>query len=433
MYDNNNNDNNFGNSTGKIRPEDFKLNIPDEPYDDTSTGVFDNAGMTSGIDYTGRLKSTGRSSLYENDTKEKSEKKEHKKRDKIKAHKNKRVFRIVWLAMVVLVALTLASYLIGGSNDFFAIGRADGTATIEVPENVTLEQLTDILDKASVISKPEFFKIYCDITTDMQWFEPGRYEIKTNMDYEAIINFLQAGEANMEVVEITFQEGMTLQQMAAKLEENEVAKAEDVLAAAKTENFNNYDMINAITNTADKYYKLEGYLFPDTYQFYKGENVDSVLGKMLNDYQTRITSDIKDRIDKSGYTMDQVITIASIIQAEAASVDDMYNVSAVLHNRLERGGDRDIYVLGCDSTSFYPYKEGDAIPEGFTSSYDTYQIQGLPAGPICSPGLDAIKAALTPNPNSSDYFYFCHSADGTAYYASTEEGHQENLVAAGLV
>ena len=106
---------------------------------------------------------------------------------------------------------------------------------------------------------------------------------------------------------------------------------------------------------------------------------------------------MRDDIAKSGYTTDQIITLASIIQAEAANTDDMYMISAILRNRLENGAEHDIHTLDCDSTVYYPYKTANDAPEGFVSSYSTYDNSGLPAGPICNPGLEAIKAAIYPS------------------------------------
>lgn len=416
--------------TGKIDPEHFKLNLPEEEFSDDTLDQF---GTTSHSNIPRGIREENESDYYAMDQEEKSKKKEHRKRDRVKSHKNKRVFRIVWLAMVILVALSLASYLISGSNDFFAVGKPEGTTTVTVPENVTLEQLTELLEEAGLIDAPEFFKLYCGITTEMEFFEPGTFAVPTNMDYEGLINTLQGGQSESKEVEITFQEGMNLVEIAAKLEENGVAKAEDILAAAQTSDFDNYDMISEITNAEDRYYKLEGYLFPDTYWFYENEDIDSVLGKLLNNFQTRFTSDLVEAVENSNYTLDEIIVLASIIQLEAADKEDMFKVSAVLHNRLEWGSDYDIYTLGCDSTMFYPYHTKEDAPAGYESNYDTYVINGLPAGAVCNPGLDAIRAALNPSSAESDALYFCHDAEGNAYYASTEEEHYENRVAAGLV
>lgn len=159
------------------------------------------------------------------------------------------------------------------------------------------------------------------------------------------------------------------------------------------------------------------------------EDLDSHIGKMLNSFEDNLENeDLVDAIKKSGYSYREIITLASIIQAEAKDVDDMYMISAVLHNRLESGSYYDIHTLGCDSTSYYPYRTKEDVPadirDTFKSTYDTYVIEGLPAGPICNPGLDAIKAALNPSPDGAYYYYFGHHSDGTPYYSTTLEEHE---------
>ncbi|WP_322201655.1 endolytic transglycosylase MltG [Acutalibacter intestini] len=367
----------------------------------------------------------------------KAEKKAHKRRNRVKARKNKRVFSLVWLCMVLLISFTLASYLIGGANDVFAVGRIEGKVDIQIPEGeLTEEQLADILYKAGAINKPDFFTLYCKVTSDMEFIKPGLYrQIGTNLDYEYLLNSLVGGDDDLEIAEaVTFPEGVTALQAAQILEENEVCSAQDFLNALNNLDFSNYDMIKDL-NGEGKYYKLEGYLFPDTYDFYKGEELDSVIGKMLNNFKNKVEK-LMDRVSESGMTLDQVVTLASIIQAEAASTADMFDVSAVLHNRLEHGEDYDIFFLECDSTMYYPYKNAQEKDEkGGTLSYgnyDTYQVRGLPAGAICNPGVEALNAALKPSSEASEYLYFCHSAEGEPYYASTPEEHEYNKQLAGL-
>ena len=371
--------------------------------------------------------------FYARDYEEKSQRKAHKKRNKIKSAKNKGIFRVVWVVMVMLVGITLAGYLVEGANDFLAVGRSDGTATVTIPEDVTAEELSKLLYKSGAINKEEFFNIFASITADFEYFEPGTYVIDKKMDYQGIISYLQGGIDNLEVVTITFHEGMSVVEVAEKLEQNGVASKEDILEACKSQNYNNYDMIDRIKNDDERYYLLEGYLFPDTYDFYLNEDVKSVVGKFLNNFQVRITSDIYEKIENSDLTLEEIITLASIIQAEAANKADMYIISAILHNRLESGASMDIYTLGCDSTMFYPYKDRYEAPSGYLSDYNTYEISGLPAGPICSPGIDAIKAAVSPSAEGAGYYYFCHDSDGNAYYARTAAEHEANLVEAGLV
>ena len=410
----------------------FKLNIDER---DLATGTVDlpeRRSQPPRPEYSANK-------AYLTEKERRAEKKAHKKRDKLKARKNRRVFALVWVCMVLLVSFTLASYLIQGSNDFFAANRTEGTTEVTIPENVTAKELSQILYEAGAIKKPEFFNLYCSITVgedEMEWFQPGVYQLETNMDYEDLINTLQGGNETKEVVTVTFPEGTTALEAAALLEENEVCSAEDFLTAIDSDDFDDYYGIDQITNGSSKYYKLEGYLFPDTYDFYKGEEIGSVVGKLLTNFKNRV-SDLEDKIDASDMTLDEVIIMASIIQREAANVNDMGDVSAVLHNRLDFGGEYGIYRLECDSTTYYPYKRAEDVPETGALSYgdyDTYQIQGLPAGAICNPGLDAIEAALEPNTegDAASYLYFCHAADGTAYYATNAEDHEYNKQLAGL-
>lgn len=370
----------------------------------------------------------------------KAEKKAHKKRNRIKARKNKRVFSLVWLCMVLLVGFTLASYLISGANDLFAVGRNEGTTEVAIPEEVDASSLADILYQRGAIAKPEFFELYARFTVG-EWdlFEKGVYQVGTNLDYEDLINTLQGGNETREVVSVTFPEGSNALEIAQLMEEKEVCTAQEFLTALNQLDFTNYHVIEALGDTSGRYFAPEGYLFPDTYDFYKGEELESVIGKLINNFQEKMASATTTAlVEQSGMSLDQIITIASMIQCEAADESDMYKVSAVLHNRLSFGAENDIFRLECDSTTSYPYKHMKDIPESGAlpyGNYDTYQIEGLPPGPICNPGMDAINAALKPSTegDAPDYLYFCHDADGNAYYATNSYDHEYNLELAGLL
>ena len=295
-----------------------------------------------------------------------AEKRAHRKRNRVKARKNKRIFKIVWLCMVLLVSFTIASYLIGGSNDFLGAGRPEGKADVTIPEGkLTEDGLAEILHKAGIISKPEFFSLYCKIKKNIDSFGPGtRLQVNTNMDYEAIITALKGGNEDREIVKIAFPEGSTALQIANLLEENEVCKAQEFLTELNSGDYSRYDEIAALgADTGNRYYKLEGYLFPDTYDFYKGEDLEDVIGKFLWNFHNKLSGRLQEKVDASGMTLDQVVILASIIQAEGANTTDMFNVSAVLHNRLNFGADYGIFNLECDSTSFYPYKNGKEMEE----------------------------------------------------------------------
>lgn len=414
------------------RAEKFHLNIPEEAL---RFGEEDPESIHSCSDGFKKEESVKNKKAVDRKQR-KQEKKEMKAREKVKGRNNRGLFRCVWISMILLVSIALTRYLMVGVDDLLAVSRASGSAQVELEENCSVGDVADALKEQGVINNSFFFTMYCLVTGADDGFGQGSFTLDTNLDYEAIINYLQTTGNRQDVVTITFPEGLSLLEVAQKLEENEVCTVEEVLEAANSGEYDNYDFINAIDNEKDRYYKLEGYLFPDTYDFYKGEDPKIALGKMINNCQNRFSKETRDEIQEQGYTIDEVLTLASIVQAEATDEKDMRMVAGILINRLEDGASRDIYRLECDSTTYYPYRSKSQVPEEerdtFKSTYDTYTIEGLPPGPICNPGMDAIQAVLEPSSESAGMYYFCHDADGNAYYASTWSQHEANLAEAGL-
>lgn len=384
----------------------------------------------------------------------KSEKKTKKLRDKEKSKENRNFFRIIWIVMIVLVTVVLTKYILVGVKDMLALDKEETTVTISLPANPKLNEVTKILKDNEVIDNTSFFKLYAILTKSGKAFSGGTFEVRRNMDYEALINYLETQLNRTDIVKLTFPEGININECANLLESNEVCSKEDFFNICKSDEFDEkYSFIKSIPNKDERYYKLEGYLFPDTYQFYKNEQPYNVVDKLLTNFNQKLNSNQKvDGYDQKvnlitlaadkSISIENLITISSIIQAEAANKNDMYMVSSVLYNRLKtlpnQGinsfGEYGLGFLGEDSTVWYPYRNKWNVPsdivDSFTSNYNTYKIEGLPPGPICNPGKEAIDAAL--NPKSTDYYYFCHSKDGTAYYGKTINEHNKNLVTAGL-
>lgn len=368
---------------------------------------------------------------------DKDQKKAAKKRDRKKGRKNRWLYRSIWMAMVVLIAVGVSQYVIVGASDMLAIqrGKEPATVVISLSKDATSDEIADILEENGLISQKDFFKLYSKITKADGNFGYGDFELTTDMDYEALINRLQLSNNRAETVEVMFPEGSTVQTIAQTFEDKGVCTKEQVMEIVNDyELFQGYQWIGKISNASERYYLLEGYLFPDTYEFYKNESPKVALGKMLNNAQNKITEDLQKQAQTRGMSIDEVITLASLIQAEAADTNDMFNISSVFHNRLEAGAASDVAHLDSDPTVWYPYANRAAVPESlvntYKSRYNTYEVRGLPPGPICSPGEDAIKAAL--NPNDTDYLYFCHDKNGTPYYAKTSAEHAENMRKAGL-
>lgn len=434
------NPHNGGNNYNKKRAESFQLHISEDDLNGVGDDLYSIEYNDSGEDSSQTINSYSTQppktpeQIKEQKLTEKQMKKAQKFRSKEKGRHNKWVFRWVWIAMVVLIGIGLAQFLVSGVNDMLAVNRAKVTVTVEIPKNPTTQQIAQILHDNGVIDKPDFFTLFSKLTKADGHYGNGTYKISTNMDYEELINNLQSYDSRVDTVKVTFPEGMNMLEMAQLLDKKGVCTSKELLEAANSDKFDDYSLIGKITNGSSRYYKLEGYLFPDTYEFYKSEKPEDVLGKMINNCEYKLNKTIQAKAAKSGMTVDQLLTLASLIQAESADETDMYNVSSVLHNRLKDGASHDIFTLQCDSTKYYPYRQLSLVPSDirptFKSRYDTYTVKGLPAGPICNPGDTAIDAAL--NPNDTNYFYFCHDKDKNAYYARTKAGHDENLKKAGL-
>ncbi len=238
-------------------------------------------------------------------------------------------------------------------------------------------------------------------------------------------------ETTSNVVRITFPEGTAISQAAFLLEENGVCSAAEFMAAA-----DDPTMLEGfsfeIADYENRPFIFEGYVFPDTYEFYKGESARSALKRFLKNAEKKLDESIKARCDELGFTVDEILTLASIIQEEAGNPAEMGKVSSVIHNRLESSR---FSKLQCDVATFYlrdyvkPYFEQEEY-EGFIDLYNTYNCEDLPEGPITNPGTDAINAALYPE--NTDYYYFVTDSESNYYYASTWSEHLENCDIAGL-
>ncbi len=348
---------------------------------------------------------------------------------------------IVQLIIIAVVSLILCVYGIGCINDVLALKTDDRSVEVRVEEGMSNSDVINILKKEDLIHNKFFCKVFIkfmEITDDssrQKSYISGVYTLNPNMGVEAMLNTMKTNYKNAETVKLTFPEGWTIQEIAEKLESNEVCTASSFISTLQTVDFSNeYDFIKQIPNKEKRFRVLEGYIYPDTYEFYKGENASSVVRRFLDNFENRWTKDYQKKADKLGYTVDEIIIMASILEAEAANSKQMPKIASVLYNRLDRSGT--FPLLQCDSTEDYLL---DVIKPQLTSSiedtqkyieyrdnYDTYSenCKGLPVGPIGNPGGAAIKAAL--NPDDTDYYYFRHDVNGGIYYANTMAQHEEN-------
>ena len=379
---------------------------------------------------------------YQQEAKEASGEKglppEDKKRKK-KGGKSHWVRSIVLVVVMLVISGLLASFILFGLNDIYAVAKPSRVISVEVPKGAHSAEISDLLGKNGVVDLPWLFRLVTKLRDDSAEFQYGTYTLNSNMDYDTIIETLKKNPNPGEgegIVRLTFPEGQTLDAYAALLEKEGVCTAQEFLDAINLKVYS-LPMEEHLTDvdTSLKYYRMEGYAFPDTYDFYKNENPESVARKFLANLDSKLTDPMYGQMDQQGLTLDETIALASIVQAEAGSQEDMPIIASVLLNRIKSQG---AYPkLQSDPTTKYANElqiklsEQNKPYEEVVKAYDTYQGDGIPPGAICNPGLDAINAVL--NPASTNYYYFCaNTVTKECFYATTLEEHNKNLEKAGL-
>lgn len=341
----------------------------------------------------------------------------------------------VLIAVCIAAAALISTYAISCMNDILAIGRDSETVvTVNIPAQTDTKGAIDILKENKLIKHKYFCRI-CAKALEYRDdnYLTGIYYLTESMGLENMLSSFKKPTVTGETVTLTFPEGYTVNQIAEKLEKYEVCSQTAFFATVRDVDFSTeYSFIAQIDNKDKRYQVLEGYLYPDTYEFYIGENASSVIRKFLDNFKNKWTDEYQAQADKIGMSIDDVITLASIIEKEAYGADQMPLVSSVFHNRLNKSG---IYpTLGSDATKEYVSEyisksvTNSAELSGYQKNYDTYKCAGLPVGAICNPGNDAIKAALFPA--NTGYYYFLHDNDKKIYLAATDSEHNQNSLAA---
>lgn len=368
----------------------------------------------------------------------KREKKILKRQEKVANKRPRKYFRNIWIVMVLIISIALSEFLLIGMVDVLALNRTTDTrVSVSIPKGASHKDIASILKTAGAIQYEDYFNDYLNLFKRSAKFSKGDYDIPIDLDYASIVGYLQTPKNRTDVFPLTFPEGKNVVEYAQILEENQICSKEDFLKECNSDGYDSsYTFIKDITNAKDRYYKLEGYLFPDTYNTYKDSEPSDIIVQMLSNYKKKIMGEndvdgykkpvsLEQVAKDKGTTMEQVLNLASIVQSEAADTDDMKIIVGIFTNRLNAGANSGVSQLGSDATVYYPYRSKDQAPQGYKSKYNTYEIQGLPPGPICNPSMDAINAVL--NPKKTNYMYFAHDKNGKPYYASNEAAHNNNL------
>jgi UPF0755 protein len=358
------------------------------------------------------------------------------------------IFGSVLLCAVIICVSALLGYtVVRGALDLTGIAQNEFEAEVEIPKNATVKQIAEILTENNIIGYPEFFILYAN-AQDSQIYNQGVFTLSSAMTYNAIIEKLQSTSTVRETVSIRIQEGMTASQIGRLLEQNRVCLASDFGKYYKNK-LNKFNFEKRVIYSNNKYYQLEGYLFPDTYEFYmlpetdiqyalenknhysetESEKQAKIAAEtMYDNFNQKFTKELYKTINEMGFNLDEFISLASIVQKEAGTIEDMGLVASVFLNRINNS--QNFPYLQSDVTGIYA-DENIGINNKLNELYDTYLNPGLPPGPICNPGMDAMMAII--NAPQTDYLYFCANEETLeVFYAKTITEHEQNLILAGL-
>ena len=311
---------------------------------------------------------------------------------------------------------------------------------MEIKTGSSLSAIASLLHDEGIIRNKLVFQLYVDFNDMSSKLQAGTYDLSPGMTIEEIMETLVAGDGGKEILKITLTEGMTANDMAATLVSkglfSDAESREFLKLCNDTTAFDDYSFIAALPDTVQqdgRRYLLEGYLFPDTYEFYADATPEDVIRKLLDRFDAIFTLTYEQRAEEMGMTVDEVIALASVIQWEAMP-GDFKKVSAVFYNRLAID-----MPLQSDATLRYVTGEKKlaytAEELAIESPYNTYQVRGLPIGPVSNPGQQAIDAALYPDEvfmaEGEEYYYFCLKLpDSTELvFAQTLDEHHANIAA----
>lgn len=339
-------------------------------------------------------------------------------------------FSIVAGTLVVVIAIMIiASCTIYKIN----IGKVSNNSELiefEVKAGQTFSTIGANLKEKNLIKSEFFYKLYVKLY-QVDGLEAGKYLLSENMGVKKIIDVLKEGSTyNPDAITITFREGLNMQQMASVIAENTNHTKEEVLELAKDTEFidtmiRKYWFLNDTIKEDEIYYPLEGYLFPDTYQFLNRDvTVQDIFTKMLDQMDKKLET-VREDIEQSEYSLHEIVTLASMIQSEGNNVSDFENMASVFLTRL----DKNMKLQSCASAYYGDHKimGKDAFGDSYLkdNDYNTYVVDGIPVGPISNPGMDAIQSVL--HPADSDYLYFASDKNMKVYFSKTLKEHESTI------
>ncbi len=356
-------------------------------------------------------------------------------KSKLKKKKKKRYIFLKILILIVICMIAFMTcalygyrYIVAGNSQANRILTEENSIVFKIPSGSRTINIADSLKAQGFINNTNIYRIMSKILGFDNAYRAGNYLVTKDMNYYALMIRLSGEALKNPTKDIMIPEGKTLVETVQVLSGQGYVDETKFLKIS-AEEFTKYPFLKELKVSEARKYPLEGYLYPDTYKMDEGWTVEQLIDRMLSEFNRVFTKEYYDRAEELGMTVDEVITLASLIEMEALYPADFKKISSVFHNRLKS---KDLRLLQSDATVQYArvyeglgrtstvlYKDLE-----IDSPYNTYKVEGLPPGPICSPRIDAIEAALYPE--NTKYYFFFATPDGTNIYNETFEGHQRD-------
>ena len=360
---------------------------------------------------------------------------------------------VIWAGLALLIGISLGRLVWLSAADILAFGRSDREVSITITAEDTLDTITEKLHENGLINYPELFKLYAKLAKvrEKGKISVGTFTLNTLYDYHALVGGMSATSSFRETTKVVIPEGYTCAQIFALLEERGVCSAKAMEDYAMQSEFSSYWFLEDVPKGTK--YCLEGFLYPDTYEFYTNDTPQRVYSKMLARFDDKFNDEMREQLEalnetlalmykRNGYGQDyidqhkitvrEVVIIASIIEKETAHTGEIRNISSVIYNRLTNP--RDYPHLNLDATIVYALGKTELTKEDLQVDhpYNTYIYEGLPPGAISNPGEFCLKGALAPA--ETDYYFY--ALDPTAEirqhrFFRTYQEHQAFLESLG--
>lgn len=343
------------------------------------------------------------------------------KRDRLKRKNRKKkkmiVKSVIWVTLIVILSVALSAAIIVFTGEYFGIGASRGReVVVEIERGMSTRQIATELKDAGAINSEIAFRVFSKVKGYDGKYSFGVYTFNNEIGYEGLAEMLMDTGASGVSKLVTIPEMASVDQIAELLEEAGVCTASDFKYEINFGEFDNSFVKDIPAKML--HYRFEGYLFPDTYYFYSYDSKECAhlaVKRMLDRTGEVLGEEKLNAIKQSGYTLHEILTMASIVELEASGApNEMSNVAQVFYNRLDS---KEFATLGSSPTRKYPYGNG---------SYNTYVCKGLPVGPLCSPSLKAIEAAIYPNKNQNAT-YFVTDKSMNFYYNTSLSAHNSTI------